>query len=1433
MAAPKSLDDFNKLLDTSDTKVKLTVTNNLLAYLSNPENSLECEDIGLFMDAMVPWMQSPNSKLSQNSIDVLTNFADRMGTDFKPYLQMVISPVVDRLGDNKEVVREKAQLFLLKLLEREIASPYYLFEKLTLAFTHKNAKIREEVLICYQSALREHGPSNLGLSKHVPSILKLLHDPLPSVRDAAFNTMTEIYRHVGEKFRQDIQRRCSAKDTKIATLFSKFDEIKNEGGLLASACGAEDSARSFDEPDGDAGAIPKSGRQRSASFSKKNSGVGKATSPAPGSKTRRSASFKRQLVTASAVPGNQGSKKASAGAVDEEHFVKVFEEVQPATIFTVRELEEELTKITDIINDPNNDWSKRVEALKKLRSVVMAGAVKHEEFFKHLRLMETPFLGVLKDLRSQVVREACCTIAFMSQQLGSKFDHFAEIILGNLINLIPNSAKVIATAGLVTVRFLIRYTHSHRLIPAIISNMESKSREIRRACCEFLELIIRLWPAHTLEKQVSNLQQALRKGMYDADSEARQCSRRAFWHFRVHFHENAEQILNSLDSTHKKALNLEMGMLNSNNVVDQQGGRGGRLAAGSDFPRGRTVADGSPRRGSAPGPSALRSNSAIDLQAAQRAKARAQYAALARHKVGSGASLPRPGKKAADSSGMSTSVITSPERLGRTRSRMSNVSQSQPTSRSGSPSSRLSYATFSNTNRETGHDGRQRRPSGIPLSTGPSREASRETSPSRYSLNLLDRSFGSKLRGRSGHIGNVSDRQGQSRPVMAQKILQQSREAESALADALTFDSVDGNEVGSRVPLSRKAYRSFDDHSDDSETSSVCSERSLDCYRRSGENISDIINNCASTHWNERKDGLVSLQAYFQNENRLRRVELQRVTEIFTKMFMDSHTKVFSMFLDTLNELILAHKDDLHDWIYILLTRLMNKLGGDLLGSIQNKIHKSLSIVRESFPLELQMNAIIRFLVDQTQTPNSKVKVAVLQYLAQLASYMDASSFNPGAREAAAALAKVISWTNDQKSAEIRKAAQNALIALFNLNTPQVTMILSSLSPDYQETAASLVNSHVRRSSTGSSPPSPSPHVQSPATPQSRPSLEMDEGSLNPEEVYRSLHRTTTEIQNYSFDGGLSSVKMLDKERETTSHDSGISQMSCGMEKLEEQMEHLLSISREPTNLDGQDSDQDYKNMPSAALVEENCQIVQNVIDTLKVDDDGNAKVSEQDCKKALSQLKHLIKSGAVGIIVYNFKVLLRVLVSQLALPHSPVKTYILNVLHDMIKDPTVRHCFNMYVELIVLRTLTAYSDPCKEVSKAAEHCISAIGKSLPPEQLINVVCPLIKTGDLPMNLGAIKILTRVIEHTTQDILEPHLKEIMESLIKAYDNEESSVRKSAVFCMVELHGIVGEAVLQPHLASLNNSKLKLLHLYIKRSHHGGSSGITSPKTTTS
>ena len=40
------------------------------------------------------------------------------------------------------------------------------------------------------------------------------------------------------------------------------------------------------------------------------------------------------------------------------------------------------------------------------------------------------------------MREACITVAYMSQELVHKMDHFCEMVLPVLINLIPNTAKV-------------------------------------------------------------------------------------------------------------------------------------------------------------------------------------------------------------------------------------------------------------------------------------------------------------------------------------------------------------------------------------------------------------------------------------------------------------------------------------------------------------------------------------------------------------------------------------------------------------------------------------------------------------------------------------------------------------------------------------------------------------------------------------------------------------------------------------------------------------------------------------------------------------------------------------------------------------------------------------------------------------------------------
>lgn len=58
-------------------------------------------------------------------------------------------------GDSKDATREKAQLVLLKIMEKGCMSPQNLLDRLRPAFNHKNAKLREEVLILLTTTLNE------------------------------------------------------------------------------------------------------------------------------------------------------------------------------------------------------------------------------------------------------------------------------------------------------------------------------------------------------------------------------------------------------------------------------------------------------------------------------------------------------------------------------------------------------------------------------------------------------------------------------------------------------------------------------------------------------------------------------------------------------------------------------------------------------------------------------------------------------------------------------------------------------------------------------------------------------------------------------------------------------------------------------------------------------------------------------------------------------------------------------------------------------------------------------------------------------------------------------------------------------------------------------------------------------------------------------
>ena len=86
--------------------------------------------------------------------------------------------------------------------------------------------------------------------------------------------------------------------------------------------------------------------------------------------------------------------------------------------------------------------------------------------------------------------------------------------------------QIMATAGTVCIRFIIAHTHSARLIPILTNHMTSKSKDIRRAMCEFLDQLLHTWPTHILEKHVALIQSAVSNGIKDADPDARAFSRK-------------------------------------------------------------------------------------------------------------------------------------------------------------------------------------------------------------------------------------------------------------------------------------------------------------------------------------------------------------------------------------------------------------------------------------------------------------------------------------------------------------------------------------------------------------------------------------------------------------------------------------------------------------------------------------------------------------------------------------------------------------------------------------------------------------------------------------------------------------------------------------------------------------------------------------------
>uniref|UniRef100_A0A670JVA7 Cytoplasmic linker associated protein 2 n=1 Tax=Podarcis muralis TaxID=64176 RepID=A0A670JVA7_PODMU len=1418
----QGMDYFCDQVPQKDVGRRMQVGQEFLEYLNDPSVSTDLEQdqqrLDKVIDDLTGWVNSSNYKVSLLGLDLLGAFVDRLSGRFKSYIGPVLIVLMDRMGDAKDQVRDQAQNLALKLMD-QAAQPMFVWERLVAGFKHKNYRSREGVCLCLIATLNTYGAQSLILNKLVPHLCILSGDSNSQVRDAAILAIVEIYRHVGEKVRIDLNKR-GLPSARLQTIFMKFDEVKNGGNMISSNF----SDKSFDDEESVDGNRPSS----AASAFK----VPAAKKPATPSNTSRK-------------PGSAGgpkvggtTKEGGAGAVDEDDFIKAFTDVPTVQIYSSRELEETLNKIREILSDDKHDWDQRASA------VYLFNITFH-----------------------------------LSTVLGNKFDHGAESIVPTLFNLVPNSAKVMATSGCAAIRFIIRHTHVPRLIPLITSNCTSKSVAVRRRSFEFLDLLLQEWQTHSLERHAAVLVETIKKGIHDADAEARVEARKTYLGLRNHFPGEAEVLYNNLEPSYQRSLHTYL--KNSGSIASlPQSDRSSsssqeslnRPFASKWSTSGSTTMAGTTK--SVPSPGMLqRSRSDIDVNAAAGAKARH----AAGQPTGAGrlaaAGLP-PGSYASLGEGISPSIgMGNSKTDSRGRSRTKVVSQSQPGSRSGSPGRVLTTTTLSTMN--TGvqrvlvsHATAQKR-SKIPRSQGCSREASpsrlsvargsriprpsvsqgcsREASRESSRDTSPVRSFAPLGKYLESTGFGISQSSRLSSSVSAMRVLNTGSDVEEAVADAL------------KKPV-RRRYESYGMYSDDdanSDASSACSERSyssrngtIPTYMRQTEDVAEVLNRCASSNWSERKEGLLGLQ------------NLQASTPFLPYSFLLSlcpffcPLQVFSMFLETLVDFIQVHKEDLQDWLFVLLTQLLKKMGADLLGSVQAKVQKALDVTRESFPNELQFNILMRFTVDQTQTPSLKVKVAILKYIETLAQQMDPGDFI-NSSETRLAVSRIITWTTEPKSSDVRKAAQSVLISLFELNTPEFTMLLGALPKTFQDGATKLLHNHLRNTGNGGqgsmgspltrpvprSPASWSSPITSPTNTSqntlSPSAFDYDTENMNSEDIYSSLRGVTEAIQNFSFrsqedmnepmkrdpkkedgDSICSGSGIVDLRAGGGATDTGRTALDNKTSLLNTMPSHSSPRSRDYNPYNYSDSVGSFnKSALKEAMFDDDAEQFPDehpldhsdlVAELLKELSNHNERVEER--KAALYELMKLTQEESFGVWDEHFKTILLLLLETLGDKEHAIRALALKVLREILRHQPAR--FRNYAELTIMKTLEAHKDPHKEVVRSAEEAATMLATSISPDQCIKVLCPIIQTADYPINLAAIKMQTKVIERVPKETLAQLLPEIVPGLIQGYDNSESSVRKACVFCLVAIHAVIGDE-LKPHLSQLTGSKIVIL--YNKRS----------------
>ncbi|KQJ83476.1 CLIP-associated protein isoform X2 [Brachypodium distachyon] len=1399
-----------------DTKERLAGVERLHEALeAAARRGLTSAEVTALVDTCMDLTRDANFRVAQGGLQALSAAAVVAGDHFKIHLNALVPAAVERLGDGKQPVRDAARQLLITLME--ISSPTIIVERAgSYAWAHKSWRVREEFVLTVATAVGLFASTELLMQRVLLSpVLQLMNDSNQSVREAAISCIEEMYKNMGSQFHEELQRH-NLPPYMLKEINSRLDRIEPQ--------------------------VPSS----------------------DGAATKYKVAESRSL----SVNPKRGSPKTKNTARESTLFggdTDITEKpVEPIRVHSEKELLREFEKIAATLV-PEKDWSVRIAAMQRIEALVYGGAIDYPSFLMLLKQLVPPLSTQLSDRRSTIVKQACHLLNVLSKELLGDFEPCAEQFIPMLFKLVVITVLVIAESADTCIKTILRNCKVARILPRVADTAKNdRSAVLRARCCEYALLILEYWAdAPEIQRSADLYEDLIKCCVADAMSEVRATARTCYRMFTKTWPERSRRLFMLFDPAIQRTINDEDGVHKryaSPSLRERvvQPSRATSHASGTHIPGYGTSAivamDKSAAISSDPSLSLnnlrlsqSKTSSRISERSLESVLSSSKEKVSAIESLLKGVSIsdrqnfsvarstsldlaPASNHVSLQNSGLVDSTISSTRNGG---SRLLDAMATQLGTKERSKSPYLSNVSSEST---TGLSLPYLRRSSERLQDGGRMDESNDIRSTRrfpqmhMEKNYVDVPYRDAAAHRDSHNSNVPNFQ---RPLLRKQVM-------------------------SRASASGR--HSFDD----SQVPSGDVARYTDTLASLHDALSEGLN--PSSDWvarvsafdfirNVLQQGQKGIQEILQN--------FEKVMKLFFRHLDDPHHKVAQAAFSTLAEIIPACKKPFESYVERILPHVFSRLI-DPKELVKKPCSLTLEIVGRLYAIDMLLPALVRSL-DEQRSP--KAKLAVLEFANKsFSKYTVDSEGYSNSGFLKLWLSKLAPLVNE-KNAKLKEASISGIISVYSqFDSTAVLNFILSLSVEEQNLLRRALKQKTPRIEVDlvnylqskKERPRPKSYDQTdfgtssedgyaqtlkksyPFGRYSSSSLDA-EGGKKMNTVQQStqhnvsMGRTTSDMSidtSQSLEPATGTEVLLTRTRESKNHTSSIVEDNRSWTNYPEKTDAALDVEtaigtprldfsqfRTP---DGHDA---VGSATAKGVHEEDMVINLSSIKTNPLADNmlsipqllhqisNDTEVSTVEKHAALQQLIKASLGNDSSIWSKYFNQILTSVLEVLGDSDSSTRELALSLVAEMLNNQ--KDAMEESIEIVFEKLLHLTKDVVAKISNEANRCINVLLAKYDPFRCLAVVAPFFVSDDEKMLVVCINCLTKLVGHLSQEELINQLPAFLPALFDAFSNQSPDVRKSVVFCLVDIYIMLGKAFV-PYLEGLSSTQLRLVTIYANR-----------------